>query len=398
LTKTLFVLLCALAAGSTPARNPGKSTAGGTFQGCAGGPSLTPGVWTNITPPAPGFSSTYGTISLAIDPNNHGILYEVVDTGGLWKSTNCGASWTLLGTPPAVSASPSNRYTTPYLDSPIQIVIDPGDSTHLIATQGVRGTALGFWVSHNSGATWTMPTAFYKLATTTTTNDVTEFAVDPSNFNHIILGSHSPWPGYSSSGVMETKDGGNSWTTHPPVSSWTSNTHAINFLYDIPSSQGNSNTWLVGDTANGMWRTADGGRTWTEVTTYSAVHAGGQAWYSTAGVVYTGSTPYPIYSTDNGMTWHQVNKTGLSYFYYYAVVGDGTRLYTMPANAQQTPAIPGPYLVTPESTGTTSAWTGYQGGTQTFNNGPFQLTFDSTNGLLYSANWTAGLWVLKVIP
>ena len=72
--------------------------------------------------------------------------------------------------------------------------------------------------------------------------------------------------------------------------------------------------------------------------------------------------------------------------------------YSGPSNAQQTPAITGPYLVTPEGTGTTSAWTGYQGSAQTFTNGPFQLLYDSTNGLMYSANWNAGLWVLKVIP
>jgi len=333
---------------------------------------LAPGVWTNITPPIPGLSSTYGTTNLAIDPSNHGVLYATADQNGLWKSTNCGASWVRLGKPPAVGASPSNRYTTPYLDSPIEVLVDPGDSAHLIATQGVRGTALGFWVSHNSGATWTTPTAFYNLSQTTATNDVTQFSVDPSNFNHIIVGSHSPWPGLPNSGI---------------------------FLYDIPSGQGNSKTWLVGDTVSaGMWRTADGGNTWTQVTTYEAVHAGGEVWYSTSGTIYTGSTPYPICSNDNGLTWRQVNSTGLNYFYYYAVVGDGTTLYTMPANAQQTPAVTGPYLVTPESTGATSAWTRYQGGAQTFTNGPFQLLYDSTNGLMYSGNWNAGLWVLKVVP
>jgi hypothetical protein len=395
----IAILSALLTVDSAVARNPLGAAAGGTFQGCAGGPSLTPGVWTNITPPVSGISSTYGTTHLAIDPSSHGVLYETVDTLGLWKSTNCGASWVLLGRPPAVFPSPSNGYTTPYLDSPIEVVVDPGDSTHLVATQGVRGTALGFWVSHNSGATWTMPTAFYKLSNSTTTNDVTQFAVDPTNFNHIILGSHSPWPGYSSSGIMETTDGGNSWAVHPPVSSWTPNTHAVNFLYNPASGQGNSNTWLVGDTGgDGMWRTADGGKTWTQVTTYNAVHAGGELFYTPSGTIFTGSTPYPIYSTDNGLTWSQVNKTGLSYFYYYAVVGDGTTLYTMPSNAQQGPAITGPYLVTPESTGTTSAWTGYQGGAQTFTNGPYQLLFDSTNGLMYSGNWNVGLWVLKVIP
>jgi hypothetical protein len=360
-------------------------------------PALVPGVWTNITPPAPGLSSTYGTAEIEIDPNNHAVLYAAVDQNGLWKSTNYGSTWVQLGKPPAVAASPANNYTTPYLDSPIEVRIDPNDSTHLIATQGVRGTALGFWVSHNSGATWTMPTGFYTFAATTT-EDVTQMAVDPSNFNHILVGSHSAWPGLHNAGIMETTDGGNTWVAHPPLSSWSSGSLALNFLYDIPSGQGNSNTWLVGDwVSDGMWRTTDGGKTFTQVTSYTAAHGGGSIWYASDGTIYAGSTPFPVYSKDNGLTWAQVHSTGLAYSYYYSVVGDGNTLYTMPSSPIIGGYLTGPFLVTSESTGTTSAWSAYQGSTQTFNNGPFVMRYDPTNGLMYSANWGNGLWVLKVI-
>jgi hypothetical protein len=360
-------------------------------------PALVPGVWTNITPPAPGLSSTYGIAEMEIDPNNHAVLYAAADVNGLWKSTNYGSTWVQLGKPPAVAASPANNYTTPFLDSPIEVRVDPLDSTHLIATQGVRGTALGFWVSHNSGATWTMPTGFYTFAATTT-EDVTQLAVDPSNFNHILVVSHSPWPGLHNAGIMETTDGGNTWVAHPPISSWSSGSLALNFLYDIPSGQGNSNTWLVGDwVSDGMWRTTDGGKTFTQVTSYTAAHGGGSIWYASDGTIYAGSTPFPVYSKDNGLTWGQVHSTGLAYSYYYSVVGDGNTLYTMPSSPIIGGYVTGPFLVTSESTGTTSAWSAYQGSAQTFNNGPFVMRYDPTNGLMYSANWGNGLWVLKVI-
>ena len=54
-----------------------------------------------------------------------------------------------------------------------------------------------------------------------------------------------------------------------------------------------------------------------------------------------------------------------------------------------------PYYVSSESDGT--QWTPYQGGAQKFGNGPYMMRFDPVNKILYSANWGAGLWALKVL-
>jgi hypothetical protein len=397
MNKTLVVLLAAIAlVGTAAARNPRGGARPAVGGACSSGPA-TSGTWVNITPPAPGIgSANYGTTNLAIDPNNHAILYATVDQQGLWKSTNCGASWALLGTPPAVYVNPGNSYTTPYLDSPIEVQVDPADSTHLVATQGVRGISLGFYVSHDSGNTWVMPVNFYTISSTTT-NDVTQLAVDPSNWNHMLLTGHSPWSGYSSSGVLETMDAGMTWTAHPPVSAWSSNTHLVAFLYNPATSQGNSQTWLVGDpTSAGFWKTENSGTSWTQVSTYLPIHGGGnEVTYASNGTVYTGAAPYPIYSTNNGDSWSQVNTSGLTSFQYYNIGDDGSHLYAMPANAVMGTAINTYYSVTPESTGATSAWTAYNGGAQTFINGPFQMYWDSSNAIMYGAMWGAGIWVLK---
>ena len=399
MTRALLAILCVLlVAYAATARNPRGSARPAATGTCASGPATVPGTWVNISPAGSNYTTTYGIAAMEIDPNNTAVLYAAADQNGLWKSTNCGTSWTLLGTPPAVAASPGNSYTTPYLDSPIAIRVDPSDSTHLVATQGVRGTSLGFWVSHNGGATWTMPTAFYTLAGSTTTNDVTQMAIDPTNFNHIIVGSHSTWVGLGNAGVMETTDGGTTWTAHAPVMSWSSGSLAINFLYDPATGQGNSQTWLVGDwTSNGMWKTTNSGGSWTQVTTYSGSHGGGSLNYTPSGTVYAGSTPYPVFSNDNGNTWAQVNGSGLANSYYYVVTGDGTTLYTMESSPIIGGYITTCFLVTPESTGTTSAWTSYQSCAQTFNNGPFFMKYDPSNRIMYSASWGAGLLALKVL-
>jgi hypothetical protein len=171
----------------------------------------------------------------------------------------------------------------------------------------------------------------------------------------------------------------------------------IAFLYNPALGLGSPSTWLCGDpSGSGFWRTTDSGTTWTQVSTFNPVHGGAyHVFYAADGTIYTGSTPIPICSKDNGLTWAQVSPTGLPQFYYHSVVGDGNVLYTKPDNPG--PSITGPFLVTSEGTGTTSAWSNYQGGAQSFINGPNDLVYDSVNGLVYACCWNAGLFVLRVI-
>jgi hypothetical protein len=354
-------------------------------------PALVPGVWTNITPPAAGLSQTFGSSTLHVSPVDPNVIYVPIDTLGLWKSTDRGSNWTRLGVPGNYQ---SGSRTTTYLDSPIRVQVDPGDPNHVIATQGVRGTTLGFWESHDAGNTWTMPLGFFNAAKNATT-DVTTMVVDPTNFKHILLGSHSLWANSQTPGIMETTDGGQTWILHAGDPSWGAGSIGIGFLYNPARGQGDPNTWLVQTDGNGFWRTNNAGGTWVRVANYGAPHGGAQIYYANDGTVYSGAAQYPVRSHDNGVTWEQV-QSGLSYFYYYSVYGDGTTLYTQLSytgnNAGQGPQ---PYMTASESTG--GPWTPYRGGAQTFNDGPFMMQYDAVNGIMYSANWTSGVWALKVI-
>src|SRR5208283_4742316 len=84
---------------------------------------------------------------------------------------------------------------------------------------------------------------------------------------------------------------------------------------------------------------------------------------------------------------------------YHSIIGDGYYMYTQPDNTGVRCECPTPdshpYMTSAENDGT--KWTNYLGGAQTFIDGPFDQTFDKGNGIIYSANWDAGVWALKVI-
>jgi hypothetical protein len=351
---------------------------------------FTPGVWTDITPPVVDFASTFGIVFVAIAPSAPGTLYANADDRGVWKSTNFGTTWTRLGSPYTYDYS---GFTT-YIDAPSSIEVNPVNANHCYLTQGVRGSTLGFWKTTDGGATWNVPAGFATISSTTTTNDVVSMAVDPTDFNHVLVGSHSRWQGDVLAGIMETTDGGLTFRAIAAPSTWPNGTHGIVFLYDPATGQGNSNTWLVMTDGDGLWRTTNAGSSWTKVSTIGSVHGGCRHYYAADGKLYIGGQPYPQVSADNGVTWTQLTS-GLTSASYYQVFGDGQTLYTQVANTGDNAlGSAQPWKVTPELS--PGAWTSYAGGAQTFIDGPLNMMRDAANDIIYAACWKAGLLAMKV--
>jgi hypothetical protein len=370
----------------------------------AGAPALTPGVWTDITPAGipKGNPNDIISVGLALDPCNRGTLYWAntpfdVPKGGLYKTVDGGSHWTEV-----VGSASTTDTTTTHFDQPQRVRVDPNDPKHLYVVDGVRlsntMSTMGFWISFDGGVNWARPKnwAAVQAAVGGFIDDLYDIAVDPADFNHVLVSSHSPWtwgegtkygiPNGGNAGVLESKDGGQTWIVHDPQPTWGAG-HSINFLYDPAKKIGNSSTWLLGTQSNGQWRTENSGATWTKVSNSDIFHGGGETYYSRTGVLYSAAVPRILRSTDNGKTWTEVGPSAG----YTAIWGDGTTLYTTPAygfGAQ-------PMLVSPETDGTT--WTSYGSGQQTWvDGGPYEMTFDAVNGILYSSNWFQGLWALKV--
>jgi photosystem II stability/assembly factor-like uncharacterized protein len=331
-----------------------------------------------------------------MDPCHRSTMYLSTDQRGLWKTTDGGSHWNRLGDP---TAPYKNDGTTVYLDSPNWVRVDPTNSNHLYAVQGVRGTSQGFWVSLDGGASWKMPAGFINVSKTTT-RDVTVVEVDPLDFRHILLGSHSWWVNQKNAGILESPDGGETWTIHPSVPSWPGGTLGLAFLFDPVNKIGNNRTWLVITDGNGTWRTEDAGAHWTQVSQMSAQHGGSLLTRTRNGTLYVGGYGYPFRSVDNGKTWEQI-KMGLPYNGYYGVWEAGKMLYTMNACPCGGGAVPTPkptdgtFHTSPGNDGLT--WSQYQGGAQRFTNGPYNMVYDDINQIMYAANWMAGFWALKVL-
>ena len=103
--------------------------------------SYTVGEWKNISPSAVNINDKFGCNDIRIDPSNPNILYTCWDEQGMHKSTDGGNTWARIG-----------------------LRVNPNNGQQLYAVQGVRGEAMGFWVSNNGGANWTRPQGFTDLA------------------------------------------------------------------------------------------------------------------------------------------------------------------------------------------------------------------------------------------
>jgi hypothetical protein len=337
---------------------------------------------------------TYGAGSVRFDFNAPGggvDAYVATNLLGLWRGASDG-TWSRLGDPNGSQTLDETHYLPQVFD----VKIDPADSNHLYLTSGVQGPQHGFYVSNDRGETWTMPQGFRDLVTLVGNNDVTVMDVDPEDFAHILISFHSDWSTTTeySSGIAESRDGGDSWVTHiPPSHPWSAGTKTVLFLHHPPSGQGDGDTWLVGDEGAGFWRTSDAGDSWQQVSTLNAVHGGPGHYYTAAGVLYVGSVPAPIRSTDNGLTFQDLPSAG--YGYFFAIEGDGERLYTRKWGSS------GAYMVSPESDGVN--WEPLVAGANNPTGDAFYLEFDPINRVMYSGNHVVsdtkgagGVWALRL--
>jgi photosystem II stability/assembly factor-like uncharacterized protein len=234
------------------------------------------------------------TNSIAYDPTNANTIYLGGATGGIWKTTNRGVTWTCL----------ADRWEKMPVSS---IAIDPVDPQTIYVGSGdfhgSSGYSLGVMKSTDGGATWTNQgnAQFGNYA-------VSQVLVDPED-PQIVTVTTGRGAGYNGK-VYRSTDGGTSWNVAVNVSApWS------DCGFGIPSASVRTYYAVAGGGGGRLYRSADGGVTWTAMAAPS-----GATLSDTLDVAASKVDPATVYllsasdqkiykSTDRGATWSDITGT-----------------------------------------------------------------------------------------
>jgi photosystem II stability/assembly factor-like uncharacterized protein len=392
----LAVMSCGASGASTAARAPDGSTAvaetGSPNDAAPGGgqdaptPIVTPcpvgeggsasvGTWENVTPPYVVSHPTYtGVLIPLVNPQNPSEVYVTTDSDGVFKSEDCGATWTKANTGANAANLDSGRIWS--------AVIDPIEPETLYALTGYG--AAGLWKTTNGGMDWTQMFAPGTDIAAQAGGFVHVVRMDRNNHLHLLVNFHNNCSApHTPVCFGETTDGGQNWT-----------------VIDYPANLANawceacsvdilqSKVWLNAEGVGGIFLTPDGGGTWSNVT------PSGQAnWYvalpvfqTPDGMFYVGSQVGILSGTSDGTTWSLLANSGS---YMNPIIGDGATLYAASFNssAQGLSLYSASYNA--PTTWSTIPSPGLPPNPAV---GPVAFASDTGHHLLYLTLQTSGLW------
>jgi hypothetical protein len=192
---------------------------------------------------------------MAFHPSDPNIIFAGTSGGGLWKTINGGTTWTCL-TNDIPSLGVSGIAIHPFNPNIIYILTGDGDSDFggLVDGFGYMHTSIGVLKTTNGGTTWVKTGTF--PGSLDALNGF-QLVMDPNNAEVLLAATNK--------GLFRTFNGGFSWT------------EVINELcYDVIYKPGSSLTCYavtrVGNTAH-FYRSLDGGITWNPTSNTDAVIA-----------------------------------------------------------------------------------------------------------------------------
>ena len=220
------------------------------------------------------------------DPANSSIIYAGAPSGGLWKSTDAGSTWTLWNTDALGSLGVSD------------LAIDPQNSQVMYIASGDRDAAstysLGVLKSTDGGLTWNTTGLSWNVSQL---GQTTRILIDPTNTQLLHVGTNN--------GIYRSTDGGATFTLVSSASAG-----------DMEFKPGDPTT-IYASTATQVYRSTNSGLTYTLMYTISG--AGGIAMAVTpanASYVYALATDANTYgykglyrSTDGGSTFTLMSST-----------------------------------------------------------------------------------------
>ena len=198
---------------------------------------------------------------IAIHPNDENIWFVAVGSGGVWKTTNAGTTWTpvfdneksySIG---CVTVDPNNPYV---------VWVGTGENV------GGRhaGFGDGIYKSEDGGNTW-------ENMGLESSEHISKIIVHPSNSDIIWVAVQGPlWNKGGQRGFYKSTDGGKSWKKTLGNSDWTGVTDMVidprnpDRIYAATWDRHRTvAAYLGGGPGSGLHRSVDGGDTWAKLTT-----------------------------------------------------------------------------------------------------------------------------------
>ncbi len=231
--------------------------------------------------------------SLAINPKNDNIIYIAAASGGIWKSTNKGVSWSALFDYEATTSFGA-------------IAIDPNDTEILYAGSGENALGAGvvymgagMYKTTNGGKKWNY-IGLGKIGA------FSKVYVNPLNSSLVVAAAVE-----MESGFYISTDGGLSW-----------NRKFFEPVTDISFNPNNPNEYFIGVSGRGIYYTSDRGETWEKRS--NGLHDG----IGRVSVQMCASSPDVLYSlmeiseigriyksTNRGKTWNACFEGSDAFFY-----------------------------------------------------------------------------------
>ena len=272
-----------------------KKTAARMAGGDQGLNNAVAGAWTELGPN--GWNRTTGwnpgvgrTTSIAVYPPNQNIIYVTSPGGGVWKSTTGGNAW-----------SPLNDYDNNMMNM-FSVAVDPTNSDIVLA--GNSGGNI--FKSTDGGSTWTTPGS------------------GMGSVRKILINPNNPLIMYATgSGIFKSTDGGNTWIKK-----------STNSTEDIEFKPGNTNILYACGT--NVFRSLNGGETWTQLSTSNGITNSARCMIGVSAadsnVIYiiqaNGSEFGRMYKSNDGGDTFTVTVTGSSAnctnYFGYSTNGCGT--------------------------------------------------------------------------
>jgi photosystem II stability/assembly factor-like uncharacterized protein len=274
-------------------------------------------------------------VGFAVHPGDRSQYYVAVASGGVWKTTNAGVTFT-----PVFDGEGSYSIGT--------VVVDPKDPNVVWVGTGENnsqrsvGYGNGVYKSNDGGKSW-------KLMGLKASEHIGKIVIDPRNSNVVYVAAQGPlWGPGGDRGLYKTTDGGKTWSLVLNISE---NTGVTDVVLDprnpdvliAASYQRRRHVWTLidGGPESALHKSMDGGKTWTKLAAGIPTQDLGRI-----GLAMAPSDPDIVYaiiestekkggifrSTDLGTTWERRNEFDQQAQYYAHIVVDpknADRLYVM---------------------------------------------------------------------